>query len=212
MGNKINPIGIRIGINKDWDAKWYTPKASYGTMLQNDIKIREFIQKRLASAGVAKCVISRDSNKLLIEVNVVRQGIVIGKGGTGIQELTKELKRLAKTNVEVRVYEVKNPNANAKYIAEEIARQVASRIAPKLAANRMIDQAKTTGVVKGITVWVGGRIKGAEIARTEKFEWGSVPRHTLRADIDYHATEINVPAAGRHGIKVWVYLGERQFD
>jgi small subunit ribosomal protein S3 len=209
MGNKSNTKGLRIGINQDWDSTWYAPRANYGDFLHNDFAIRAQVEKKLKNAGVVRCVIKRADKKVTVEVYVVRPGVVIGRGGTGIQELNKELKVIAKNEVEVSVIQTKDAEASAKYVGEEIGKQLISRIAPKAAANRLIEAAKATGVVKGISVWISGRIKGAEIARTEKFGWGSVPRHTLRANIDYHFTEVMVPGAGQHGIKIWVYKSDK---
>lgn len=210
MGNKSNATGLRIGINQDWLSTWYVAKNNFGDTFLNDLKIRAHVEQKLRNASIARCVIKRAMNKITVEVHVARPGVVIGRGGAGIQDLTKDLKKLTKSEIEVKVFEVKNAESNAKYIGEEIGKQLMSRIAPKAAANRMIEAAKSTGAVSGINVWVSGRIKGAEIARTEKFAWGTIPRHTLRAHIDYHFTEVLVPGAGKHGIKTWVYKGEKQ--
>jgi small subunit ribosomal protein S3 len=209
MGNKSNATGLRIGINQEWLSTWYVPRGNFADTLLDDIKIRDYVEKKLRNANVAKCLIKRAMNKVTVEVYVARPGVVIGRGGAGIQDLNKELKSVTRSDIEVKVFELKNPEAVAKYIGEEIAKQLASRIAPKAAALRLIEAAKGTGVAKGVSIWISGRIKGAEIARTEKFGWGTIPRHTLRANVDYNFTEIHVPGAGRHGIKTWVYRGEK---
>jgi small subunit ribosomal protein S3 len=210
MGNKINAHGIRVGINKNWKSIWYQPKNQYADTLLQDIKIRDLVEKKLKNAGVAEVVVKRSMTKIVIEVVVARPGVVIGRGGGGIETLKADLKKLAKTDVEIKVFEVKRPEIEAKLVAESIAAQCERRISPKLAMRKAIAAARETGAIKGITIWVGGRIRGAEIARTEKEKWGVVPRHTLRADIDYAFAEAQVPGAGKHGIKVWINKGEKQ--
>lgn len=209
MSHKINAHGFRVGINKNWKSVWYQPKNAYADTLLQDIKIRDLVEKKLKNAQVAEVMIKRDLKKILVEVRVARPGVVIGKGGGGIEAITKELKKLTKTDTEVRAYEVKRPEISAKLVAQSIADQCARRIAPKQAARRAIDAAWESGQIKGIVVWIGGRIRGAEIARTEKFDKGSVPRHSFRTDIDYAFVEAQVPSAGKHGIKVWINKGEK---
>lgn len=207
--HKINPIGFRIGVNKNWDSRWYANKHDYADRLLDDLKVKEEINKRLKPAGVAQVIIKRMINKVLIEVFVARPGIVIGRSGSGIQTLKDDLTKLLKQPVEVKPYEVKNPDAIAKLIAENIAIQCEKRIAPKIAMQKAVEAAMATGVVKGIAIWVGGRIRGADMAKVEKIQQGVVPRHTLRADLDYAFTFAQVPRAGKHGIKVWVNKGEK---
>ena len=210
--HKVHPIGFRIGVNKNWKSRWYANKHDYADILLNDIKLREHINKKLKSAGVASVIIKRPMNKVLIEINVARPGVVIGKGGSAITELKKELQKIAGQTVEPKVYEVKDPEIVAKLVGENIALQCERRVNPKIAADRAIQAAKDTGKIEGITVWIGGRIRGAEMARAEKMSWGEgrVPRHTIRNDIDYALVEAQVPNAGKHGIKVWINKGEKE--
>lgn len=209
MGQKVNPTGFRIGVNKGWNSTWYAPKSQYADLMLEDIKIRDFIRVQLANAGVGTIEVKRSMNKILIEVKVARPGVVIGRGGAGIESLKKELNRMIKGTVDLKIFEIKRPEASARLIADNVANQVARRIVPKYAALREIENAKGSSVVKGIRIWVSGRIKGVEIARTEKFQWGSVPLQTLRTNLDYAFVEAQVPNAGRHGIKVWINLGEK---
>jgi small subunit ribosomal protein S3 len=210
MGQKVNPTGFRTGINKNWKSLWFASKENYADNLLSDMKVRDYIHKKLESAGVDKVVIKRNAKKTGIEVHVARPGVVIGRGGSGIEELNKELTRMLGGEVELKILEVKRPEISARLIANNIKNQVERRIVPKYAASREIEAAKNTGLVKGVRVWISGRIKGVEIARTEKFQWGTVPLQTLRADIDYVQLDAQVPNAGKHGIKVWVYKGEKQ--
>ncbi len=209
MGQKVNPTGFRVGVNKGWKTTAFYENSEFAKNLKLDLKIRDHIEKELKSAGVADVQIGSYENRLLIEIYAARPGVVIGRGGEGIENLKKNLNKISRRKVEVKLYEVKNPEASAKLIAESIAAQLVKRIVPKFAAQREIEKAKSTSVVRGIKVQVSGRIKGAEIARAEKFQWGSIPLQTLRADIDYYYMPISVPNAGVHGIKVWVYKGER---
>ncbi len=209
MGQKTNPNGMRIGVNKGWNSTWYAPKQQYAKLLHEDLKLRAFVDKQLQPAGVSKIKIKRSMNKVLLEIAVARPGVVIGKGGAGIDTLKERIKRMVKSEVEFKVFEVKNPEMMSKLIAENIKSQLIRRIVPKFASIREIENAKNSGKVKGIRIWVSGRIKGAEIARTEKFQWGTVPLATLRANIDYCFLDAQVPNAGKHGIKVWVYKGEK---
>ncbi len=207
--HKVNPIGFRIGVNKNWPSRWFATKADYSDKLLGDRKARRLIEERLKSAGVASIIIKRFVNKILIEVNVARPGVVIGRSGAGINTLKDELSTLLKQPVDIKPYEVKNPDTIAKLVAENIAVQCERRVAPKVAIQKAIDAAKATGLIKGIAVRVGGRIRGADMARVEKASWGQVTRNTIRADIDYAFTEAQVPRAGKHGIKVWINKGEK---
>ncbi|MEP7103715.1 MAG: 30S ribosomal protein S3 [Candidatus Dojkabacteria bacterium] len=207
--HKVNPIGFRIGVNKNWPSRWYATKVDYSDKLLGDRKARKLISEKLKSAGVASIIIKRFVNKILIEVNVARPGVVIGRSGAGINTLKDELSKLLKQPVDIKPYEVKNPDTIAKLVAENIAMQCERRVAPKMAIQKAIDAAKATGLIKGISVRIGGRIRGADMARVEKASWGFVPRHTIRADIDYAFAEAQVPRAGKHGVKVWINKGEK---
>jgi small subunit ribosomal protein S3 len=209
MGHKVNPTAYRTGVNKGWSSMWYATKEQFGDYLHEDLKVKEFVSKKLVNAGVAEVKIKRSMNKVLVEIKVARPGIVIGRGGAGIEELKNNLKKMLKGEVDLKIFEVKKPEASAKLIADNIKAQLERRIVPKYAVSRELENAKNSNLVKGVRVWVSGRIKGAEIARTEKFQFGTVPLQTLRADIDYIQIEAQVPNAGKHGIKVWVYTGEK---
>lgn len=210
--HKVHPVGFRIGVNKNWKSRWYANKHNYADTYLNDLKLREYIESNLKSAGVASVIIKRPMSKVIIEVSVARPGVVIGKGGSAIAELKKKLEKIAGGAVEVKVFEVKSPETVAKLVAENIAMQCERRVNPKIAADRAIQAAKDTGRIEGITIWIGGRIRGAEMSRVEKINWGEgrVPRHTIRNDIDYAFTEAQVPNAGKHGIKVWINKGEKE--
>ncbi len=208
MGQKVNPIGFRLGINKGWKSIWYTDKANYAKLLRQDLDARKFVQEKLSSAGVHEVKIKRSMNKVSIEIIVARPGVVIGRGGAGIEQLKKDLSRRFKSQVDLKVLEIKRPEISARLIALKIKDMLEKRVVPKFAAKKEIENAQSTGEIKGVRIWIAGRIKGAEIARTEKYQWGTVPLQTLRADIDYCSLAAQVPNAGKQGIKVWVYKGE----
>ncbi len=207
--HKVNPFGFRLGINKNWKSRWYAGKKDYADRFLADLKIRNFIEGKLKSAGIANIIIKRMIAKIIVEINVARPGVVIGKGGSAINDLKKDLERMIRQEIEIKIFEVKSPESVAKIVAEGIAMQCEKRVAPKMAAERAIKAAMESKEVKGITVWVGGRIKGAEMARVEKLSSGVIPRHTLRQDIDYGFAEAQVPGAGKHGVKVWINKGEK---
>jgi small subunit ribosomal protein S3 len=209
MGNKTNATAMRIGVNKNWKSIWYQPKNTYADTLLEDLKVRELIEEKLKNASVAKLTIKRSMNRMMVDVSVARPGVVIGKGGSGIEELKSDLQKLTKTDVRIKVLEVKRPEIQAKLIGENVASQCERRMNPKRAIQKAAEAAMNTGLIKGVTIWVSGRIRGAEIARTERVELGTVPRHTLRADIDYASVRAQVPYLGAHGIKVWVNKGEK---
>lgn len=207
--HKVNPIGFRVGVNKNWKSIWYAGKDDYAKKLLEDIKIKKLIEKRLKSAGVADITIKRFSSKTVVEISVARPGVVIGRGGAGISKLKEDLAKTTNQEIEIKIFEIKNPEIVAKLVAEAVAEQCEKRVNPKIAMAKAVESAKQSKLIKGIDIWVAGRIKNAEIARREKVKWGTIPRHTLRADIDYHFTEAQVPGAGKHGIKVWIYKGEK---
>jgi len=200
----MNPVGLRIGVNKNWKSVWYMSKYKYGDTVYEDYKIRNFIRKHLKSAGVERVEIKRYMSKIEIVINVERPGVVIGRGGEQIEDLKKEINRMVGSKVELKVIEVKDPETSAQLIADRISEQLERRVVPKYIMAKVMEKAISTGKVKGIRIWVSGRIKGAEIARTEKVQWGSIPLQTLKAEINYALTEAQVPNAGKHGIKVWV--------
>lgn len=210
MGQKIDPRSLRIGINRNWDSIWYAEGTDYMDSITEDRKIRKAITSKLDAAGVEKIVVKRSLNNILIEIVVARPGVVIGRGGAGIETLKKDLNKVIGKTAEIKIVEAKSPDTSAELIAQNIRNQVIRRVAPKYAMSREIEKAKNNPTkIKGIRIWVSGRIRGAEIARTEKDQWGTVPLATLRADIDYAKQEAQVPNAGIHGIKVWVYKGEK---
>ncbi|MDP4092440.1 MAG: 30S ribosomal protein S3 [Bacillota bacterium] len=206
MGQKVNPHGLRIGIIKDWDTKWYAGDKNFSEFLVEDFKIRKFIKKKLFISGVARIEIERAANKVKVNVNTAKPGLVIGKGGTGIEELRKELEKMTGKNVLVNISEIKSPELDAQLVAENIASQLEKRISFRRAMKQAMSRTMKMGA-KGIKTSVSGRLGGAEIARTEHYHEGTIPLQTLRADIDYGFTEANT-TYGKLGVKVWIYKGE----
>ena len=206
MGQKVNPHGMRVGIIKDWDSRWFAPKASYGDTLVEDYKVREFIKKSLKAAGVPKIEIERFNDKVRINVHCAKPGIVIGKGGENIEKVRKEVEKLIGKTVYINIVEVKSPDMDAQLVAENIAQQLENRESYRRALKQAIGRAMKLGA-KGIKVKAGGRLAGAEIARSESYHEGTIPLQTLRADIDYGFAEAHT-TYGRLGIKVWIYKGE----
>lgn len=205
MGQKVNPHGLRIGIIKTWDAKWYADK-DYATLLHEDIKVRSFVKKKLYTAGVSRVEIERAANRVKVTIHTAKPGMVIGRGGAGIEDLKKNLKQLTGKAIDVNIAEVKQAELDATLVAENIAAQLEKRIAFRRAMKQSVGRTMRMGA-KGIKVMVGGRLGGAEIARTESYREGSIPLHTLRADIDYGTAEAHT-TYGRIGVKVWIYKGE----
>jgi len=209
MGQKVHPTVFRLGVNQNWEASWFATKRTYSQKLISDLSIRKYLETKLKSASLESVYIKRFNNKIEVEITVARPGVVIGRGGAGIEQIKKELNKMVGENVDVKVYEVRKPEISAEIIAANIVGQLENRVVPKYSAQRAIEAAKNTQLVKGVRIWVSGRIKGAEIARTEKFQWGTVPLQTIRGDIDYALHVANVPNAGLQGVKVWVYKGEK---
>lgn len=205
MGQKTHPIGFRIGVNKTWASRWYS-KADYARYLHEDVALRRFLKKKVKHAGISKIEIERVANKAKINIYTARPGIVIGKKGTGIDQLRAEAQKLSKSEVFLNILEVRKAEADGQLIAESIADQLEKRVAFRRAMKKAMSQAFKFGVA-GIKIQCAGRLGGAEIARTERYAEGSVPLHTLRADIDYGFTEAST-TYGQIGIKVWVYKGE----
>lgn len=210
MGNKVSTTAMRVGVNKNWSSLWYADKQTYANTVLQDLKIREYIQKQLSNAGVNEVVIKRTASQVSVELEVSRPGVVIGKGGAGIEALQKDLAKIVGSDVRIKVFEVKRPEIQASLVAQSVVNQLERRMNPKRVIQKAAEAAMNTGAIKGITIWVSGRIKGAEIARLERAELGTVPRHTLRTDIDYENITANVPQAGIHGVKVWINKGEKQ--
>jgi small subunit ribosomal protein S3 len=206
MGQKVNPIGLRLGINRTWDSRWYSDRGNYAGMLEEDLKIREHLFKKLSGAGVSKIVIERPAKKARITIHSARPGVVIGKKGQDIEKLRRELTSMTNSEVAVNIIEIRKPEIDAKLVAENIAQQLERRVAFRRAMKRSVQNAMRLGA-QGIRINCGGRLGGAEIARTEWYREGRVPLHTLRADIDF-GTATAKTAYGAIGIKVWVFRGE----
>ena len=206
MGQKVNPHGLRVGVIKDWDSRWYAKNEKVGDLLVEDYNLRKYLKKRLYSAGVPKIEIERDNAKVKIYVHCSRPGIVIGKGGEDIEKLRLELEKKLGKSVALNIVEVRNPDMDAQLVAENIAQQLEKRIAFRRAMKNAMGRAMRMGAL-GIKVQASGRLNGAEIARTEQYHDGTIPLQTLRADIDYGFAEA-ATTYGRIGIKVWIYKGE----
>lgn len=205
MGQKVHPIGMRVGIIRDWDAKWYAEK-EYADFLHEDLKIRKFIASKLADAAVSTVEIERAANRVNVSIHTARPGMVIGKGGSEVENLRKELNKLTGKKVHINIVEIKKPDLDAKLVGEGIARQLEGRVAFRRAQKQAIQRSMRAGA-KGIKTQVSGRLNGADIARSEGYSEGTVPLHTLRADIDYAWEEADT-TYGKLGVKVWIYRGE----
>lgn len=206
MGQKINPTGLRIGVIKDWESRWYAKKNDFGATLVEDYEIREYLLETLAPAGVPKVEIERDAKRVRINIHVAKPGMVIGRGGSEIEKLKATLEKKLGKDVALNIIEVKNPDANAQLIAENIAGQLERRVSYRRALKQAIGRTMKLGA-KGIKIQLSGRVGGAEIARSETYKEGTIPLQTIRADIDYGFAEAKT-TYGRLGIKVWVYTGE----
>lgn len=205
MGQKVHPIGMRVGIIRDWDAKWYAEK-EYADYLHEDLAIRSFIQKELADASVSRIEIERAVNKVIVSLHTAKPGMVIGKGGSEVEALRKELTNLSAKRVHINIVEIKKADLEAKLVAENIARQLENRVSFRRAQKQAIQRTMRAGA-QGIKTQVSGRLGGADIARAESYSEGTVPLHTLRADIDYAHAEADT-TYGKLGVKVWIYRGE----
>ena len=207
MGQKVNPISFRLQVSKDWDSRWFAGKRDFAKWLAEDIRIKELIEKRFASRPtIARIEIERSANLATITIHTAKAGVVIGRGGAGVTELKNELEKIASLPVRINIEEVKRPDLSAKLVAENIAHQLERRSNFRR-ATKMTAQSTMNAGAKGIRIEVAGRLNNAEMARREKVIEGSVPLHTLRADIDFHAARAQTPA-GIIGVKVWIYKGE----
>ena len=207
MGQKINPTGLRIGVIKDWESRWYADKATFGSTLVSDYETREYLLKTLASAGVPKIEIERDPKRVRINIHCAKPGMVIGRGGAEIEKLKAVCqKKLGGKEVSINIVEIKSPDLNAQLVAESIASQLERRISFRRALKQSIGRTMKLGA-RGIKCQVSGRLGGAEIARTEHYHEGTIPLQTIRADIDYGFAEAKT-TYGRIGVKVWIYRGE----
>ncbi len=205
MGQKVNPHGMRLGIVKTWDAKWYADK-DFAANLHEDIKIRAFLKDSLKIAGVSKIETERSKNRLKLTIHTAKPGMVIGRGGSGIEQIKGALKKYTTKHVDINIAEIKQPDMDSTLVAENIAAQLERRIAFRRAMKQAVSRTMRMGA-KGIKIMVGGRLGGAEIARSEFYREGSIPLHTLRADIDYGTAEA-ATTYGRIGVKVWIFKGE----
>ncbi|ARK28520.1 30S ribosomal protein S3 [Halalkalibacter krulwichiae] len=205
MGQKVNPVGLRVGVIRDWESKWYADK-DYADLLHEDIKVREYIEKRLKDASVSKVEIERAANRVNITISTAKPGMVIGKGGSEVEALRKALNELTGKRVHINIFEIKQADLDAKLVAENIARQLENRISFRRAMKQAIQRTMRAGA-QGIKTQVSGRLGGADIARAEHYSEGTVPLHTLRADIDYGTAEADT-TYGKLGVKIWIYRGE----
>src|SRR5579875_3156181 len=206
MGQKVNPIGLRVGINRTWDSRWYAGKAEYGSLLHEDIKIREELSRQLKQAAVSRIVIERPHKKCRVTIHSARPGVVIGKKGADIEKLRRSVAKLTDSDVVIDIVEIRKPELDAQLVAENIAQQLERRVAFRRAMKRAVQSAIRLGA-EGIRINCSGRLGGAEIARLEWYREGRVPLHTLRADIDYGIATAHT-AYGTCGIKVWIFKGE----
>ena len=206
MGQKVNPIGMRVGINKDWESKWFADKKNFAKNILEDSQIRELIEKNYKNCGISKIIIERSADgKVTVNLHTSRPGMVIGQKGAGVEGMKAKLEKLTKKQVSINVVEIKNPDLDAQLVAESIAAQLDQRVGFRRAMKQALARCQKAGV-KGIKIMLSGRLDGAEIARSEFYQDGSLPLQTLRADIDYGFAEGHV--SGKLGVKVWIYKGE----
>ena len=206
MGQKVSPIGLRIGINKTWQSTWYAGNKDFAKFLNNDVQIRNYLEKKLKDAAVSSVLIERTKEKTDVIINSAKPGVIIGHGGEEIEKLKKALSKLVNENVQISIKEVKKPDIDAALVAENIAHQIENRVSFRIAQKRAIRNAMKAGA-KGIKTSVSGRLGGADMAREEGYVEGNVPLHTLRADVDYAHKEADT-TYGKIGVKVWIYKGE----
>ncbi len=206
MGQKAHPVGLRVGINKDWESNWFASNKDFAKYLNRDLKIREYLEKRLKDAAVSSIIIERNKKRTDIKINTAKPGVVIGRGGEDIEKLRKALSKLVDEDVYISIIEVKRPDLDAALVAEGIARQIENRANYRNAQKRAIKSVLKAGA-KGVKTQVSGRLNGVEMARTEGYSEGTVPLHTLRANIDYAHKEADTNF-GKIGVKVWIYKGE----
>lgn len=205
MGQKVNPIGMRLGINRTWDSRWYAD-GNYAELLHEDLKIREFLLKRLSQAGVSKVIIERPAKKARITIHTARPGVVIGKKGVDIENLRREISKMTGSEAHLNIVEIRKPEIEAQLVAENVAQQMERRVAIRRAMKRVVQAAMRLGA-EGIRINCAGRLGGAEIARTQWYHEGRVPLHTLRANIDYGEATAHT-TYGTCGVKVWIFKGE----
>ena len=206
MGQKVSPIGLRIGINRGWEANWYANRSSFGKFLENDLKIRKFLEKKLKDAGISTIEIERNAKRCEVIIHTSRPGVIIGKGGEEIENLKKEISKLVNEEIQISIVDIKKPDLDAKIVADSIAAQIENRASFRMAQKKAIRNVMKAGA-KGVKTLVSGRLNGADIARSEGYSEGTIPLHTLRADVDYALSEADT-TFGKIGVKVWIYKGE----
>ena len=206
MGQKVSPNGLRLGINKDWEAKWYSNKKDFAKCLEKDIKIRKYLENNVKNAGIAKVEIERNAKRCEVVIHTSKPGVMIGRGGEEIEKLKQTLSKVADENVQISIVDIKKVDLNAQLVADSIANQITNRASFRMAQKRAIRNAMKAGA-KGIKTSVSGRLGGADMARSEGYTEGTIPLHTLRADVDYATSEADT-TFGKIGVKVWIYKGE----
>ena len=206
MGQKVNPVGLRVGINRGWDSLWFAKKKEYGNFLIEDFKIRNYINKNITNSGISEIIIERPAKKCIVTIHTSRPGFVIGKKGSDIEKIKKNIGKISNSEITINIKEIKKPELNSYLVAENIAQQLVKRIAFRRTMKRAMQSALRLGA-KGIKVCLSGRLAGNEIARTEWLREGSVPLHTLRANVDYAEAEA-LTTYGIIGVKVWIYKGD----
>ena len=206
MGQKVSPIGLRIGINRGWEANWYANKADFSKYLENDLKIRKFLEKKLKDAGVSTVEIERNTKRCEVIIHTSKPGVIIGKGGEEIENLKKQLSKLVNEEVQISIVDIKKPDLDAMLVANSIAAQIENRASFRMAPKKAIRNVMKSGA-KGVKTLVSGRLNGADIARSEGYSEGTIPLHTLRANVDYAVSEADT-TFGKIGVKVWIYKGE----
>jgi len=206
MGQKVSPNGLRLGINKEWEARWYANKNDFSKVLANDLKIRNYLNDKFKHASVSKIEVERTSKRCEVIVHTSKPGVIIGRGGEEIEKLKKQLSKLVGEEIQISIVDIKKPDMNAQIVADSIANQITNRASFRMAQKRAIRNAMKAGA-KGIKTLVSGRLGGADMARSEGYTEGTIPLHTLRADVDYATSEADT-TFGKIGVKVWIYKGE----
>ncbi len=206
MGQKVSPVGLRIGINRSWEANWYANKKDFSKYLENDLKIRKFLEKKLKDAGVSSIEIERNTKRCEVIIHTSKPGVIIGKGGEEIENLKREISKLVNEDIQISIVDIKKPDLDATLVANSIAAQIENRASFRMAQKKAIRNVMKAGA-KGVKTLVSGRLNGADIARSEGYSEGTIPLHTLRANVDYAVSEADT-TFGKIGVKVWIYKGE----
>ena len=206
MGQKVSPVGLRIGINRNWEANWYAKKSDFSKYLEKDLKIRKYLDKKLANAGISTVEIERNAKRCEVIIHTSRPGVIIGKEGAEIENLKKDISKWVDEEIQISIVDIKKPDLDAKLVADSIASQIENRASFRMAQKKAIRNVMKAGA-KGVKTLVSGRLNGADIARSEGYSEGTIPLHTLRADVDYALSEADT-TFGKIGVKVWIYKGE----